>query len=81
MRVKRCIDRKKAIRWIIVVLLLSFIAIVYGTYGILYNQEIVTGRIYDEMDGLIPYLVLLASFPLLLLALVIGLFMKRKKKQ
>ncbi len=75
MALKKCIDRKKAIRWIIFFLLLSFLTILYG---ILYNQEIVTGRIYDEMDGLIPYLVLLTSLPLLLLALIIGLFMKRK---
>ena len=74
---KKFINRKLGKRLFTVTLLLGIITSLYGYYGINYNKDIFTNKkIYDEMAGIIPILILASSFFLFLTAIIIRLFTK-----
>ena len=69
------INRKLGKRLLVIVLLLAIMTSIYGYYGINYNKDLFTNeKIYDEMAGIIPILVLASSFVLFLSAIFIKLF-------
>lgn len=74
---KKFINRKLGKRLFLILLLLGIMTSIYGYYGISYNKDIFTNKkIYDEMAGIIPFLVLVSSFVLFLAAIVIKLITK-----
>ena len=79
MKNKKPISRKSGKTLIAVILVLVIMLLVYGIYGVSTNKELFTGAIYDEMDGIFPYIILLSSLPLILAIPIIGFFMKRKE--
>jgi YbbR domain-containing protein len=74
---KKYINRKLGKRLYAIILLLAIFTSIYAYYGINHNKDIFTNEmIYDEMAGIIPILVLVASFILFLAAIIIRLFTK-----
>jgi uncharacterized membrane protein len=63
---------KKAARFI---LPLSIAMVVYGYWGAFTKAG---NRVYDEMDGLLPFFVLIVGLILLIVVLVLIFLMKRK---
>lgn len=76
---KKFINRKIGMKIIKFNLILGFLTFVYGLYGVKYNQDIFTQKeIFDEMAGIIPFIILLSSFLLILIAIIVKLFMKKQ---
>ena len=48
----------------------SALVTIHGAFGLMTMKNILTGRIYDEMDGMIPYLELIIAGPVFLTLLV-----------
>ena len=75
------LDRKLGVSLIVFFLFLSLSMIVYGVYGAISGQDIITGRKYDGMEGMLPFLILIISLGPLFLAFTLKLFLRKKYKE
>lgn len=71
---------KAVIQAILAILTLcSALVSVHGGLGLMTMRNILTGRIYEEMDGMIPYLELIIAGPTFLILLVILIKVSRSE--
>ena len=55
----------------------TILLMLYGSYGLITMKDLFTGNIYDEMDGLIPLIILFGSFMSLFISLLFGIISKK----
>ena len=60
------------------VIIIAFIGAIYGAYGFKYNKDIFTQeKIFDEMAGIIPFIILITSLLLIVISIIIRLYTKK----
>jgi heme/copper-type cytochrome/quinol oxidase subunit 2 len=60
-----------------IILILAIVSIAYGYWGAFTESG---NKVYDEMDAMFPFLVLIAGVIILLIVLVIFMVRMRKRK-
>ncbi len=73
------IPRNPAVIFISFFSIIALLLIIYGVYGIVFDKDLITGNKYYEMAGMIPFLALGVSIPLILLSITISLFIKKRE--
>jgi uncharacterized membrane protein YjjP (DUF1212 family) len=67
---------------IVLISFFSFIAlllITYAVYGFIFGEDMITGNLYYEMGGMLPYLEFGTAIPFVFISITIALFIKRRE--
>lgn len=61
-----------------ILLLVGFLCIIYGYWGAFTKSG---NKVYDEMDGYLPFFILIAGMILVIAYVILAIIIRRKKRK